>query len=553
MRILIFFLLSALSACARHEASADPAAPPAPPTPAVQSPLIPTGAQLEQFRAEGADPTLRKIAVADYWLHYKLMQATGMEQALGGEAQAVSALEALGEEYERRARGASVDIPRMIRTDFTGEGMGSGLAGMSMGMFMGMVTGGLLRSASEADIRELSQAGPIKQSNEHGSFEFQFGKDGSVTQATEFEVNEHGMNGKVRMKMHADACPDENGKVSIDIDVDSQMTVHTRDGTGGYVQSQMKYERWLDDDANLMDTADGMASNLHVRMGGYENFRGQSVDITTGYERGGKPIYDFHGEQGFSVFRPAEVERTRKLLDSVERLQSLMADAMLRGMASSPPWESGRCIDLKVTSNPAKRTGLKPGVSFDLEALPRAKSDGKPAGGTVTATLTGGAVLQPANGKVRADARYRYTGPEKKNETASIAFESRSRRGVGRATLAFDSKASSAYRIEGGADEFHGSGIACDLAEQFFIEGSGVTVRFEPDSAEGGRYSYSGAMSGFRVYGHGTYRVNYRDEAAVSLRATGPGSVVTPIGTQTREGSEDYTLSRVESAECAQS
>ncbi len=170
----------------------------------------------------------------------------------------------------------------------------------------------------------------------------------------------------------------------------------------------------------------------------------------------------------------------------------------------------------------------------------------------MTATLSGGAQLQPASGKVRADARYSYTGPDKKDETASIAFESRSRRGVGRTTLEFDTKRSKAYRIEGGADEFHGSGVACDLAQQFFVEGSGVTVRFEPDSVEGGRYSYSGTMSGFRVHGKGTYTVIHRDGVAVSLRATGPGSVVTSAGTHTREGSEEYSLAPVESADCTE-
>jgi hypothetical protein len=550
MRNYVCFLLAALAGCARQEPPASPATTTSPP--AARSTRIPTPAQLERFRAEGPDPTLRKIAVADYWLHYKLMQATGIEQALGGEARAVEALKALGEEYERRARGAETDIPKLIRTDFTGEGLASGFFGMGAGSFVGMVTGGLVSSLSNEQIADLMKAGPIRHGSEHGSFEMQFGADGSVTQATEFEVNEGGINGKVKMKTRMDTCPDENGKVSIDLDVDSQMTVKGRDGTGGYVHTQMKYERWLDDDARLIGTADGSASNLHVRMGGYENFRQQSLDITTGRERGGQPIYDWHGEQGFSIFRPDEVERTRKLLDGVELLQALVAESMLRGMASGPPWENGRCIDLKVTSSPAKRSGSKPGAAFDLEAAPRVKGDGKPAGGTVTATLTGGTQLQPASGKVRADARYSYAAPGKKNEEASIAFESRSRRGVGRATLQFDTRVASAYRVEGGADEFHGSGIACDLGQQFFIEGNGVTVRFEPSSAEGGRYSYSGTMSGFRVYGNGTYRVNYRDDAAVSIRATGPGSVVTPIGTQTREGSEDYTLTPVESAACAE-
>ena len=62
------------------------------------------------------------------------------------------------------------------------------------------------------------------------------------------------------------------------------------------------------------------------------------------------------------------------------------------------------------------------------------------AGGTVTATLNGGASLQPASGKVPADARYQYAGPAQKKEKATIDFEARSKRGVGKATLEFDTR-----------------------------------------------------------------------------------------------------------------
>ena len=245
-------------------------------------------------------------------------------------------------------------------------------------------------------------------------------------------------------------------------------------------------------------------------MGGFENFESQSVEVTTGHERGGKPIFEHHDEQGFSIFRMDEVERTKELLQATELLQTLMAEVMLRGMGSGgSPWESGRCIDLKVTSDPAKRKGVRPSTAFDLEAKPRAKEGGATVGGTVTATLNGGSSLQPASGKVEVDAKYGYTGPEKKDETASIAFESRSKRGVGKATLEFDTKALRAYRMEGGAGDFHGVGEVCDLEQQFFVEGGGNTVRFEPSSSAGGTYSYSGNMSGFRVYGHGTYAVKY--------------------------------------------
>jgi hypothetical protein len=544
-----------LAGCARQESAArapidSPAAATAGQS-AAQSTFIPSAAALERFRREGPDPTLRRIAVADYWLHYKLNQATGMEEALGGEAQAVRALKALGDAYERRIRGLEADVPRMIRTDFTGEGMASGFMGMGMGSFVGMLTGGLVSSLSDQQIASMMEKGPIRWANEQGSFEMNVGDDGSVDQRTEFEVNESGINGKVRIKTHMETCPDDNGRVTIDIEADSQMSVQGKPGTGGSIHTQMKYERYLDDDAHLIDGADGGAMNLRARMGGIENFQQQSYDVTLGYERGGAPFSEVHDAQGFSIFRPEEGQRVQELLKGTMMLQLLMAESALRGMQSGPPWEKGRCIDLKVTSSPAKRTGLQPSTSFDLEAAPRVKSDGRPAGGTVTATLTGGAQLQPDTGKVRADARYGYTAPEKQNETASIAFESRSKRGVGRATLDFDTKAASAYRIEGGADEFHGTGMACDLGQQFFVEGSGNTVRFEPSSPQGGRYSYSGTMSGFRVFGHGTYTVNYRDDTAVSIRASGPGSVVTPAGTMTREGREEYNLTPVDSAECA--
>ena len=46
-----------------------------------------------------------------------------------------------------------------------------------------------------------------------------------MTQSMEFDVNEHGLNGKVKMKSKMTACPDVDGKVTVDIEVDSQMSV----------------------------------------------------------------------------------------------------------------------------------------------------------------------------------------------------------------------------------------------------------------------------------------------------------------------------------------
>jgi hypothetical protein len=426
--------------------------------------------------------------------------------------------------------------------------MSSGFIGMGMGSFLGLISGGIssavVGSMSDAELAELNQKGGLKFGNDSGSAKFQFDPDGSMSQSMEFEVNTNGINGKVKMKSKMSACPDPDGKVTVEIDVDSQMSVSGKPGTGGFVHSTFKYERYLNDDALLIDTADGGAASNHIRMGGFENFQSQTLDLTTGHERGGKGIFVENATSGFNIFQMDEVKKALKLVEATDFLQTIVAESMLRGVGaqSGSPWESGRCIVLKVSSSPAKRKGIRPNTAFDLEATPRAKSDGASAGGTVTATLNGGSSLQPASGKVRADAKYGYAGPSKKDESATVEFEARSKRGVGRATLEFDTKELAAYRIEGGADEFHGTGVACDIAAQFFVEGGGNTVRFEPESANGGRYSYSGRMSGFEVWGHGTYTVKYNGDVAVSITATGPGNVKTPIGTQTRVGSEKYSL-----------
>lgn len=511
---------------------------------------VPTRAQMATFVAEGPDPTLRKLAVADYWLHYKLMQASGIERELGGEAQAIAALQALGNAYERKLRGAEADMPKLVPAAFTGEGMASGFMGMGMGGFLGMMTGGTVGSAvgsmSDEHLAELVAKGPLKFDNKSGSAEIQLGKDGSISQSMEFEVNEGGLNGKVAIKTRMTACPDKEGRVEVAMDVDSRMSVTGKPGTGGSIHSTFKYERFLDDDAHLMDSDDGSASSLRIKMSGSENFQSQSVDITVGRQRGGEPIFENHGEQGLSIFRPKEVEHTRQLLQSAALLQALIAEFTLRGLGSATgaPWESGRCVKLDVTSNPSKRKGIRPNTAFDIEARPRATADGRPAGGTVTAALRGGSSLQPASGKVPADAKYGYAGPDKKNEEASIAFEARSKRGVGKATLEFDTRQVRAYAAEGGLDDFHGTGTICDLAQQFTISGSGNTVTFTPSSDRGGSYSYQGNMSGIGVSGSGTYTAS-ADEHGGTITGTGNGCVQTPMGTHCGNGTEIYRLTPI--------
>jgi hypothetical protein len=521
------------------------------PMPARQTEFIPTESALEQLRAEGPEPALRKIAAADYWLHYKLMQAAGIERELGGEAQAVEALQALGDAYERRVRAANEDLPALIPASFTGEGMSSGFMGMSMGSFLGMVTGGMtsgaVSSMSDAELKELASRGPLKHEGSGGSAALQLGEDGSLSQSLEMEVNEKGLNGKLKMNTRMDACPDADGKVTVEIDVDSQMSVSGKPGTGGHVKSQFKYERYLDDDAQLIQTADGRASNMRVNMGGYENFESQSVDITAGYERGGNEVFENNGERGFSIFRPEEVERTQELLRAAQLLQTLMAEILLRGGATGKsPWESGRCVNLQVTSSPVKRTGAKPSARFDLEAKPRAKDDGSPAGGTVTATLTGGSSLQPSSGKVKADAKYAYVGPEEKEKAASITFESRSKRGVGRATLDFDTKNARSYRATGTANGASFNGQICSLDQPFVVNVDAITgkwpMEFTPRDGLSGQMTGRYSSGDCTLSGGGPYSARLGDDGSGTLTFTYTSTARCQFGSRTTSVTTELTL-----------
>lgn len=550
MRTLLPPLLASLLAIAACSQAPDAPKPSAAPAQAASP--VPTQAELDRFLAESADPTLRKLAVADYWLHYKLMQATGIERELGGEAQAIAALQALGDAYERRLRGAEADIPKLVPAAFTGEGMASGFVGMGMGGFLGMMTGGMMSGAmssmSDAHLADLVKAGPIKFDGNGGKAEIRIGEDGSLSQSMELDVNEHGVNGKVKLKTRMDACPDADGKVTVTLQTDSQMSVSGKPGTGGSVHSEFRYERWLDDDAHLIDGGNGGASELRIRVGGIEDFRSQHVEITTGYGRDGTPVFRNHEESGYSIFRPDEVARTQELLRGAQLLQTLIAEAMLRGMgAGTSPWESGRCVELQVTSDPGKRKGIRPDTAFDLEARPRAKADGAPAGGTVTATLDGGSSLQPASGKVPADARYGYAGPARKKEKASIAFEARSKRGVGRATLEFDTN-EGAYRIKGGQNDFFANVVVCSLTGPFDIRSTAGIVMHMSGGESGGTWTQSGTAAGVAWSGSGSYTVSPAEGGGAWLTANGSSTITTPMGRYSDSVEPTFSVTPVEEA-----
>ena len=515
---------------------------------------IPTQAQVEAFAAEGPEAMLQRIRPVDYWLLYVVMRSTGLEAALGGEARALAALQAMGNAYERQLRGIQAQPPTLVPVAFTGEGMATGVVGMGMGLVAATMTGGLyvnvVGRASHEELVELAAKGPETRAGTDGHSTTQIGEDGSISHEMEIEVDEGGIKGKVKVKIKMQSCPDASGKVTLTITTDSSMRASGKAGTGGYVRSTFTYDRYLDDDAHLIDGDGGGASDMQIEMGGFENYEGQHVRISIGHSRGGESYFSNRGESGFSLFRPEEAQHTLDLLKSTIKTQTLLAEGMLRNPAGPAPWEGGHCVKLDATSNPSKRKHARPGTTFEIEAKPRARADGAPTGGTVRATLSGNRQLTPATGKIPADARYSYAGPDKKDESASIEFEARSKRGVGRATLEFDTK-QGAHRVSGGQNDFQADHTVCALDAPFDIHSSvGLTMHLVPAGDNGGAWTQSGNAGGVSWSGGGNYSLSLDDNGNGTLKASGTSIIATPLGRFSDAVEPEFSITQAEGESC---
>ena len=186
-------------------------------------------------------------------------------------------------------------------------------------------------------------------------------------------------------------------------------------------------------------------------------------------------------------------------------MSRLLAYRLVR--AAEERWKSGRCVKLEPTVSDGP-TGLRPGASVTITAAPRSVIDGGPAGGTVTATADPRERpgSSPSGTKVKADATFTYTAPPEAQQTGDVSLEARSRRGVAKASLHFDTYPLS-FVAEGGGGDFKGIGVICDLREPFTISGSGLTLSFTPSSETGGSYTLSGKAAGATWSGGGTYKV----------------------------------------------
>ncbi|MBS0226702.1 MAG: hypothetical protein JSS25_10225 [Proteobacteria bacterium] len=510
-------------------------------------PAAPIQSEMVKLKTEGVLPAARRASALEFWLHYKLMQATGMEQELGGEDKAIAALKAISLKFEQSAVIAQTNVPRATKLAFDGTGMDAGVMGVGYGLVGTSITGGMLSGGlSEAQVSELAAHGPIKFSDSDNSAEVNVAQDGMDT-TMEQTVNNDGVTGKVKTKVHMDACPDASGKVVVTIETESQMSAGGK--SSGSVKAKFKYERWLDDDAHLISPTDnGFDEQLQVSMSG-TGARGNtlSVDMTRGFSRGDSDYSGNVDEHGHSIFRPDEARHTEELLKGTGDMLRIVSEVMLQGgfAGTTPPWETGRCVDLKLRSDPAKRTGAQPKTTYTIFAEPRAKKDGAPTGGTVKGTLKGAHSLSPDD-KTKADAQFTYQNPEEKDQAATIDFEARSKRGVGKASLQFDTK-KGGYRFVGGSGDPVNQ-VVCDIEHSFVLNGKLFGVEMSGGRSGSYKFVRTPNIPGLSWKAQGSYEITFPngEDKPGTMTTNGGGDI--HVGSQSRHtsGGETFTVTPVE-------
>jgi hypothetical protein len=351
------------------------------------------------------------------------------------------------------------------------------------------------------------------------------------------ELEFHGKQDGVDVDFEANAvfhpCPKPDGTFDIESMIDTKTS---KNGHGQNATIEVTITGQVDDDANL--------ASKHVesrtQWADFGGGTGQFLDFT------------FSGSSGFESFRlNRSGGSVTQEFASLATFLSVVFVAMIVDKyvdAAVKAFQSGRCVSLVPTASPGPK-GLKPGDTSTITAAPRSKIDGAPTGGDVTAVLTaGGQSVEPSGSKVPADATFRYLAPGETGQQATVAFESRSKRGVGKATIDFDTKATK-YSASGGGSEIAFSGTVDSITAPFTIDaqfiGGNAEFNFDPGSEGGlvGTVSIAGGGGGATVTGGGTYSIAEHEDGTATLTMSTEACV--DVSGVCRQSDETITLTPI--------
>lgn len=477
---------------------------------------------VSDFERLDAPAQEKKVADLDSATERAAWKLSGLEDAVGGADQADALFAQLN--TASRAQLAPMVAPLESVKPFgkAGPPPADDLSEAGgAGLFGALMVGSLSASAA---------AGLPDGVNTGSETNNGFTRSATKTSGTIKSTNSTTVSG-VELKIETSAtvqpCPDASGTVVAEGSMGA--TTHKGD-TGHSFTYKAKVTLQVGDDAEIVSSTEDLRSEQADFGGGKGHYVDVAVDGRGGYQ----------------------VQRSRGELPTDYVTQSVMGALMFGKMLSSrlsdaaeEVWKSGACVSLEPTVS-AGPTGLDPSASVTITAAPRSKIDGSAVGGTVTAALAGGgASVDPAGTKVKADATFTFTAPGERQQTGDVALEARSKRGVAKAALHFDTYDSS-FAAEGGGGDFRGSGTICSLSKPFTISGTGLTLTFTPQGEAGGSYVLEGKAGGVTWSGSGTYTVKLNaSRSSGTLKTTGKNTIQTPRGPFTGQAEASFTLRQI--------
>jgi hypothetical protein len=339
-------------------------------------------------------------------------------------------------------------------------------------------------------------------------------KDGTVELTSEHSsTDSHGVTTTLKTRNVATPCPAADGTFTASATIDTSSTINNG-ATGKHATMDLAITGTVDDNAGLVGydiTSRSQYADFTANKGGF-------LDLTINVPQTGAATATFNRTGGVV---------SQEIQDNAIALNRLMmiVVAFKLADAAKTAWESGRCVELIPTVS-AGPTGLKPSASVIITAAPRSKIDGGPVGGTVTAVLSGGeAAVSPSSTPVPAAAEFTYDAPGERDKSGTVQLEARSKRGVAKATIEFDTK--QAGYIASGGTTVTFTGTIPDLAAPFNLAGTGpgftVEFSFTPTSAAAGSLSYTGSGGGATLTGSGTYTITGDDPNLLTLNYNAEG------------------------------
>jgi hypothetical protein len=452
--------------------------------------------------------------------------AFGIDQALGGTAAADAVIESLYAPLDdlRNAGGPEITFAPASVSE-----AGSGVATF-IGLAFWMV-GQLGKGAM--DLADNGEVGTDTSSDMGGESTISITPEGAV----ESSFTASGTEGKTTVGVKAttdlQTCPSADGTLELTGTSDMRIAVGS---VGMRVELEVVANVRLDDTATIVEsdytyrhqtssTADGKGEF-------FDHSAGDRTELTVNRSSGA-----------------TTVEFAQSAIDSAAALANMVAMDMIE--VAQRGWESGRCISLTLT--PSEDPGsLEPSSEVTIEAAPTAVTDGQPAGGSVVASLSGEGSLSPDGSTQDAPATLTYTAADEKDRAGTVTVESRSKRGVGKATITLET-GGQAFHAQGGADGLSVTGKICSLTTKFTLAGGGMTFTFTPgagDDGTDGAFRVTGVEEGVSYLGDGRYTVDRdKDYTPTSITLDGEISLSTDEG-NTATSPADMTLALIPTEPC---